>query len=34
MGERVEMVTRRLGEDGPQGVVVYGYAFRPPVRTV
>lgn len=34
MGERVEMVTRRLGEDGPQGVVIYGYAFRPPVRTV
>ena len=27
----VEMVTRRLYEDGPQGVVVYGYKFRPPL---
>lgn len=25
----VEMVTRRLRQDGPQGIVVYGYKFRP-----
>ena len=29
IGTPVEMVTRRLGHDGPQGVVLYGYAFRP-----
>ncbi len=31
IGMRVEMVTRRLREDGPRGVVVYGYKFRPVV---
>ncbi len=29
IGARVEMVTRRLGEDGPEGILIYGYAFRP-----
>lgn len=32
IGDRVEMVTRRLGDGGPEGVVVYAYAFRPPLR--
>jgi len=31
VGMPVEMVTRRLREDGPQGIVVYGYKFRPPL---
>ena len=26
---RVEMVTRRLREDGPEGQIIYGYKFRP-----
>jgi len=25
----VEMVTRRLREDGSKGMIVYGYKFRP-----
>ncbi|MBN1891116.1 MAG: Zn-ribbon domain-containing OB-fold protein [Thermoflexales bacterium] len=29
IGMPVEMVTRRLREDGEQGVIVYGYKFRP-----
>src|SRR5512145_1017099 len=29
IGMAVEMVTRRLRDDGPQGVVLYGYKFRP-----
>lgn len=29
IGQPVEMVTRRLREDGPKGIVVYGYKFRP-----
>jgi len=29
IGMPVEMVTRRLREDGPKGIVVYGYKFRP-----
>jgi uncharacterized OB-fold protein len=29
IGMRVEMVTRRLREDGPRGIVLYGYKFRP-----
>lgn len=29
VGMPVEMVTRRLSEDGPDGIVVYGYKFRP-----
>lgn len=27
--QRVEMVTRKLREHGPQGLIVYGYKFRP-----
>ncbi len=33
IGMPVEMVTRRLREDGPKGIVVYGYKFRPPLST-
>lgn len=29
IGLRVEMVTRRIREFGPQGYLVYGYRFRP-----
>ena len=29
IGMEVEMVTRRLFEDGHDGIVVYGYKFRP-----
>ena len=29
IGLPVEMVTRKLAEDGPGGIVVYGYKFRP-----
>ena len=29
IGMEVEMVTRRLQEQGPQGYLVYGYKFRP-----
>jgi len=29
IGMPVEMVTRRLRADGSQGVIVYGYKFRP-----
>jgi len=29
IGDRVEMVTRKLRTDGPQGIIVYGYKFRP-----
>ena len=28
IGDRVEMVTRKLTAEGPQGVIVYGYKFR------
>ena len=28
IGDRVEMVTRRLTSDGDQGMIVYGYKFR------
>lgn len=31
IGQPVEMVTRRLREDGPRGMIVYGYKFRPRV---
>jgi len=31
IGMPVEMVTRCLREDGPKGIVVYGYKFRPPL---
>jgi scaffold protein (connect acetoacetyl-CoA thiolase and HMG-CoA synthase) len=29
IGQRVEMVTRKLREHGKEGMVVYGYKFRP-----
>ncbi|MGL4648537.1 MAG: Zn-ribbon domain-containing OB-fold protein [Caldilineaceae bacterium] len=29
IGLRVEMVTRKLREDGDEGQIVYGYKFRP-----
>ncbi len=29
IGEKVEMVTRKLREDGERGMLVYGYKFRP-----
>lgn len=29
IGMPVEMVTRKLKEDGKQGILVYGYKFRP-----
>lgn len=29
IGQRVEMVTRKLREYGGQGAIVYGYKFRP-----
>ena len=29
IGMRVEMVTRKLRTDGPDGVILYGYKFRP-----
>jgi uncharacterized OB-fold protein len=28
IGERVEMVTRKLTTEGPRGMIVYGYKFR------
>ena len=28
IGERVEMVTRKLSEEGPEGIILYGYKFR------
>ena len=29
IGQRVEMITRKLRTDGAEGVIVYGYKFRP-----
>ncbi len=29
IGMRVEMVTRKLRTEGPQGMIIYGYKFRP-----
>jgi uncharacterized OB-fold protein len=29
IGDRVEMVTRKLSTEGPQGIIIYGYKFRP-----
>lgn len=29
IGDRVEMVTRKLSTEGEQGTIVYGYKFRP-----
>ncbi|MEW6568329.1 MAG: Zn-ribbon domain-containing OB-fold protein [Chloroflexota bacterium] len=33
IGMPVEMVTRRLREDGERGILVYGYKFRPVLRS-
>jgi uncharacterized OB-fold protein len=33
IGMPVEMVTRRLREDGSKGMIVYGYKFRPSLHT-
>lgn len=33
MGTRVEMVTRKLSEDGNRGLIQYGYKFRIPVSS-
>lgn len=32
IGMPVEMVTRRIRDDGQRGVIVYGYKFRPRLR--
>ena len=29
IGDRVEMVTRKLTTDGDRGMIIYGYKFRP-----
>jgi hypothetical protein len=29
IGQQVELVTRRIADTGPDGVLVYGYKFRP-----
>ena len=29
IGMRVEMVTRKIREDGAEGQIIYGYKFRP-----
>jgi uncharacterized OB-fold protein len=33
VGMAVEMVTRKVSEDGADGVIVYGYKFRPVLQT-
>lgn len=33
IGMRVEMVTRKLKEEGPEGQIIYGYKFRPPLNS-
>jgi uncharacterized OB-fold protein len=33
IGMPVEMVTRKLREDGDRGVILYGYKFRPVLQT-
>ena len=32
IGDRVEMVTRKLAADGNRGMIVYGYKFRKPIN--
>ena len=32
IGMPVEMVTRKRREEGKEGLIVYGYKFRPPVK--
>jgi hypothetical protein len=33
IGMPVEMVTRKLREEGEEGMIVYGYKFRPPLES-
>ncbi len=33
IGMPVEMVTRKISEDGKDGVILYGYKFRPVLQT-
>lgn len=33
IGMRVEMVTRKLRTEGPQGMIIYGYKFRKSVAS-
>jgi len=32
IGDAVELVTRKLTTDGPRGMIVYGYKFRPAMK--
>jgi uncharacterized OB-fold protein len=32
IGQKVEMVTRKIRQDGPDGVISYGYKFRPQLQ--
>lgn len=32
IGMKVEMVTRKLSEDGNKGLITYGFKFRPPLN--
>jgi uncharacterized OB-fold protein len=34
IGQPVEMVTRKIREDGPEGLIMYGYKFRPRLQEV
>jgi uncharacterized OB-fold protein len=34
VGQKVEMVTRKIREDGADGVITYGYKFRPLLQEV
>lgn len=34
IGQPVEMVTRKLSQDGERGMIVYGYKFRPVLEPV
>jgi len=34
IGQPVEMVTRKIREDGPEGLIIYGYKFRPKLEEV
>ena len=31
IGMEVEMVTRKMSDDGTEGMIIYGYKFRPPI---
>ena len=33
IGQPVEMVTRKLSQDGERGMIVYGYKFRPVIES-